>query len=325
MVKGESYADSHKVRFTVFTPAYNRADTLERPFESLRNQTFKNFEWIIVVDQSTDETLAVAREFAERTDIEFPIRVFEGSKHYDDPGKQQAYNLGVKQAYGELFGTLDSDDECVPEALERFDHHWRKIPDDLVTEFAGIACLCKDQHGQIVGDLFPAPVVDVSGHEIDHFYRIEGEKWGCIRTELLREYPFPSFTGERHVPEQVIWTQLKAKYVGRHVNEALRIYWRDEEDQEAISDQEDPSKHADGHALLHRTILNYELKPRYFFHNPAYFFRSGVNISRFTLHAGRYPISQYSSLESSWAKLMFVFCLPVAIAVYARERLRFSS
>ena len=41
---------------TVFTPTYNRADTLERLYNSLKNQSVKNFEWIVIDDGSTDRT-----------------------------------------------------------------------------------------------------------------------------------------------------------------------------------------------------------------------------------------------------------------------------
>ena len=48
---------------TVFTPTYNRANTIKRLFESLKNQTFKDFEWLIVDDGSTDNTAEVVQGF----------------------------------------------------------------------------------------------------------------------------------------------------------------------------------------------------------------------------------------------------------------------
>ena len=41
---------------TIFTPAYNRANTIERAYKSLENQTFKEFVWLIIDDGSTDNT-----------------------------------------------------------------------------------------------------------------------------------------------------------------------------------------------------------------------------------------------------------------------------
>ena len=48
---------------TVFTPTYNRAHLLPRLYESLRAQTFQDFEWIIVDDGSTDDTEEVVKSF----------------------------------------------------------------------------------------------------------------------------------------------------------------------------------------------------------------------------------------------------------------------
>ncbi|MEH7574008.1 glycosyltransferase family 2 protein, partial [Cytobacillus firmus] len=48
--------NSYKYKFTVFTPTYNRAHTIERVYESLKVQTFRDFEWLIVDDGSLDNT-----------------------------------------------------------------------------------------------------------------------------------------------------------------------------------------------------------------------------------------------------------------------------
>ena len=43
-------------KITVITPTYNRAHTLERVYQSLKNQTFKSFKWLVMDDGSTDDT-----------------------------------------------------------------------------------------------------------------------------------------------------------------------------------------------------------------------------------------------------------------------------
>ncbi|WP_406631662.1 glycosyltransferase [Ornithobacterium rhinotracheale] len=59
---------------TIFTPAYNRADLLSRVFDSLQNQTDKDFEWVIVDDGSKDDTAAVVNQF--KTISKFPIEFY---------------------------------------------------------------------------------------------------------------------------------------------------------------------------------------------------------------------------------------------------------
>ena len=87
---------------TVFTPTYNRAHLLPRLYESLVKQTYRDFEWIIVDDGSSDNTAEVINEW----DADFPIRFFRK----ENGGKHTSINLGVEKADGELFFIADSDD-----------------------------------------------------------------------------------------------------------------------------------------------------------------------------------------------------------------------
>src|SRR4051794_24520469 len=104
--------------FTVFTSTRNRAHTLERPFHSLKAQTFRDFEWLIIDNGSTDGTRELVERFQSEAD--FPIRYL----WQEDAGKHGSLNRGIELAEGELFLILDSDDGCVPEALERFKYNW---------------------------------------------------------------------------------------------------------------------------------------------------------------------------------------------------------
>ena len=54
-------------KFTVFTPTYNRAHTLHRVYESLKAQSYKNFEWLVVDDGSTDGTYHLIEEWRKNS------------------------------------------------------------------------------------------------------------------------------------------------------------------------------------------------------------------------------------------------------------------
>lgn len=61
--------------FTIFTPTYNRAHTLPRVYESIRRQTRRDFEWVIVDDGSTDGTETLVQQWQKEAN-DFPIRYF---------------------------------------------------------------------------------------------------------------------------------------------------------------------------------------------------------------------------------------------------------
>lgn len=97
---------------SVVVPAHNRARTLAAAIESIRAQTFGDFEIVVVDDGSTDGTAAVARSIAEH---EPRLRVLE---HPANCGAQAARNTGIRAARGEWVAFLDSDDTYYPESLE---------------------------------------------------------------------------------------------------------------------------------------------------------------------------------------------------------------
>ncbi|MBQ7403876.1 MAG: glycosyltransferase family 2 protein [Lentisphaeria bacterium] len=101
------------MKFTIFTPSYNRAHTLPRLFDSLKKQTFQDFEWLIVDDGSTDETQKIIEEI-QRSEKTFPIIYLKT----ENGGKHRAINLGLKHAKGTLFFIVDSDDYLPENSLE---------------------------------------------------------------------------------------------------------------------------------------------------------------------------------------------------------------
>ena len=66
------FEQNNSIELTVFTATYNRADLLPRLFESLLQQEYKNFEWVVVDDGSSDNTESVIEGFTR--DSWFPIK-----------------------------------------------------------------------------------------------------------------------------------------------------------------------------------------------------------------------------------------------------------
>ncbi len=207
--------------FTVFTPVYNRRHTIHRVWESLVSQTYKNFEWIVVDDGSTDGVIEILEHYKRIAPFEVTIIRQENS------GKHIAWNKAVSRARGELFVPADSDDSFVPEALEVFAKWWNFIDPTERKNFSGINVLCKDPNtGEVIGDKYPKDVFISNNLDLYFKYRIRGEKWGCIRTDVLRERPFKEVKGS-FLSENWIWFYIARKYKVLCVNEALRFYYTD--------------------------------------------------------------------------------------------------
>jgi glycosyltransferase involved in cell wall biosynthesis len=299
--------------FTVFTPTYNRGHTLHRVYESLAAQTYRDFEWLICDDGSTDDTQPrVTRWIAEAS---FPIRYLR----QDNRGKHVAINHGVREARGELFLILDSDDACVPHALERFKHHWDAIPDTDRARFSAVTALCIDQHGKPVGGRFRESPTDSDSIEVRYRYKVKGERWGFHRTAVFREFPFP-FTDEKtYCPEGLVWTAIARRYRTRYVNEPLRIYYT-EERPDQITAHGSGAKHAKGMAAWHRCVLNDHFG--WFRTAPLEFARSAVHYVRFSLHTGGGLLRALRRIEGRGPRLLVLVALPVGVAAYRRDRAR---
>jgi glycosyltransferase involved in cell wall biosynthesis len=300
--------------FTVFTPTYDRAPTLSRVYESLRAQTMRDFEWLIIDDGSTDGTDAMVEAWQAIAD--FPIRYVRQS----NSGKHIAFARAVAIANGDLLLTLDSDDACTPDALARLRYHWEAIPVEVRARYVSVTGLCVDQHGRIVGDRFPADVLDSDPVELAYRYHVHGEKWGFSRVDVLRAYPLESSVVTRFMPESIVWDAIGSRYRTRYVNEILRIYWiRDE----SRPDPSDAERHAPGLATWHRSILNRHI--RWFRYAPMAFVLSAVHYVRFSAHIHDGPTAQLHSLHPVSARLLWAFALPAGYLVYARDRLRMAT
>ena len=118
------------MKFTIFTPTFNRKELLGKLYSSLQNQTYRDFEWLIVDDGSTDGTEEGVKEFINEKKLD--IKYF----YTENGGKQRAYNFGVEKAEGELFICLDSDDEYVETGLETILRYWEKYENN--NEIAGM-------------------------------------------------------------------------------------------------------------------------------------------------------------------------------------------
>lgn len=204
--------------FTVFTPTYNRAYIIEKLYESLKRQTFRDFEWLVVDDGSSDNTQALFDRI--RQEAPFPVQYIR----VENGGKHRAINVGVNHAQGRLFFIVDSDDYLVDDALERIITAERSIPRNTGVKYSGIRALRCYPDGNIIGTKF-------SGGDFADLTQLEeaklvvaGDKCEAFYTEVMKLFPFPEFEGEKFLGESVVWDKIAAHgYKNRCINEAVYV------------------------------------------------------------------------------------------------------
>ncbi len=203
-------------KMTVLTPTYNRAYILNSAFESLCRQTISDFEWIIVDDGSTDNTEDLVKNWL---DIELPFQL----RYYkqENGGKHRALNKGIKEAKYDYILILDSDDYLTDDAVEKV-HAWVKTIEGL-DGFAGVAGLRGyiNKTECIGGAGDGREYIDAKNTE-RRKYNLLGDKAEVYKTEVLREYPFPEFEGEKFLSEHVVWDAIaRDGYKIRWFNEII--------------------------------------------------------------------------------------------------------
>jgi len=99
------------VKVSVIIPAYNAEKYLSESIESVLNQTFKNFELIIVNDASTDNTKKIAEKIANKNNKVILIN------HHKNKFRSGALNTGIKKSRGEYICFLDADDKFFEDKL----------------------------------------------------------------------------------------------------------------------------------------------------------------------------------------------------------------
>lgn len=127
IVAQATFRNSSQIRpkFSIFTPTYQTGDRIYRTYESLRKQTYQDWEWVVVDDSPDNKTWDILQKFAEK---DFRIKL-----HKITPvtggivGK--AKNRACHLSEGEWLVELDHDDYLLSHALEELDKASNQYPD----------------------------------------------------------------------------------------------------------------------------------------------------------------------------------------------------
>nr|WP_319398907.1 glycosyltransferase family 2 protein [uncultured Carboxylicivirga sp.] len=203
----------NKPTLTIFTPAYNRAHTIHRTYESLLRQTSKDFEWLVIDDGSSDNTRELVEAWVKENKI--PIR-YHLKKN---GGMHTAHNAAYRLMDTELNTCIDSDDYMPDNAVELIVNLWKEKGSD---KYAGILGLDERmQDGKVIGTTFTEKETTLTD-----FYRKggSGDKKLVYRTDIMKSLPeYPEFEGEKYVGLGWKYMLADLQYKMITINEVLVI------------------------------------------------------------------------------------------------------
>jgi len=153
---------------TIVTPTYNHAEKLPRAIESILDQTFNNFEYIIVDDASTDNTKSIVESYDDER--------IHYVRHKENRGGSAARNTGIIKARGRYVAFLDADDEWLPgklaaqvKCLEERTEDWVAVYCDVVSKQRGADKYVRQavsQALQVTGLTPPEPNTKYGGKQL---------------------------------------------------------------------------------------------------------------------------------------------------------------
>lgn len=199
---------------TVFTPAYNRAYTLYKCYESLTRQTNKDFKWMIIDDGSTDNTSDLVAKWKEESDFEI-IYIYK-----QNGGMHTAHNTAYENIDTELNVCIDSDDYLTDDAVEIIVTEWEKIRSK---KLAGLGALNIFKSGEIIGSKFPENIKLSKYFDIYNKYGVVGDKKFVYRTELIKNFPYPEYEGEKYVGLDYKYKKLDEEYELALINKVVCV------------------------------------------------------------------------------------------------------
>ncbi|HGH7181638.1 glycosyltransferase family 2 protein [Bacillus luti] len=188
------------MKLTVFTATYNRGYIIGELYESLKKQTYNDFEWLVIDDGSTDNTEELFKLWVSE-ESKFQIRYYKVM----NGGKHRAINKATDLANGELFFIVDSDDYLVEDALETVVKWEGKLQGNSV--FCGVSGNKGKSENEIWGTTFEGEYLDATSLERKE-YKIDGDKAEVFYTHILKEYKFDEYEGEKFLTERTVWDRM---------------------------------------------------------------------------------------------------------------------
>ncbi|MFI3201318.1 MAG: glycosyltransferase family A protein [Eubacteriales bacterium] len=190
---------------TIFTPTYNRCNTLIYLYESLCKQTRKYFSWIIVDDGSVDNTSELINTWIHDDIINI--------EYYrtDNYGKPHATNLSLDKCESKLWMCVDSDDYLADNAVDLIINAYNIIKND--NSCGGIIANLHSFNGNVLGNKeLPKKSDFINDSDIRYKFNINVDLLRIFKTSVIQKYRYPIIQGEKFIGESYLYEKINAKY-----------------------------------------------------------------------------------------------------------------
>ncbi len=203
--------NSYNPLVSIILPSYNRAKILKRAIQSVIDQTFSDFELIIVDDCSKDNTEEVVKNFHDHR-----IKLI---RHERNKGAVAARNTGIKASKGKYVAFQDSDDEWLPQKLEKQIKVFEQGPSNLGVVYTSFWLI--DGNQKRISP--PAFIKHTEGdiHRTLLEYNFIGTPMAVVRRESFEKEGL--FENLPRLQEWDLWLRISKRYRFAHINEPLAI------------------------------------------------------------------------------------------------------
>lgn len=292
---------------SVLTPTYNRAHLLHRNYQSLLNCSYKNFEWIILDDGSTDNTKELVAYLTRQAN--FPIRYY----YQPNRGKHVALNRLYDLAKGTYCFQLDSDDEILPDAMEKGLAIWEQLKNP--EKYWAVCGRCLDQNARPLSpNKFPGNINELSRRaQRKVLQNFKEERWSLQKTSIVKGFKFPEKVGIPYISESYLWKQIAHSYKQWYTNDFFRVYYTKQKSVQSLSNIPTTKADYEIKASIKLLFINKFISGKY---AKMYTLKEKVRMivaySCFSIKAGKKVNNCVSGIHSSGIKaVVFLLVIPL--------------
>lgn len=203
-----------KELITIITPTYNRLKEITELYDSLCNQSNKNFVWIVIDDGSEDNTHTFFDKIIKSSNIKIEYY------YKKNGGKHTALNYAFKKIKTKLFCVVDSDDYLIKDAIQIIKNNYDKYKNDDIFGFVYLKgysidnpTTVKFRDDEFVGD-YILDIINKQPH---------GDRFEVFYTDLIKNNEFPVYKNEKFIGEGYFWNKISRNKRLVFINKVLYI------------------------------------------------------------------------------------------------------